>query len=315
MTMQIQIRRDTAANWTAENPTLLVGEVGLETDTGRQKMGDGATAWNTLGYMIIEEPVAGDVIFGDATPKWAKLAKGDNGEVLTLVGGLPAWAAGGGGGVAEADLQFLDNFDDDERHWGWFDDAKNGSIVEAGELLTLSIANTVNGRICDGSVNNGPRCLLGDPGAPFEVKVKLNSYTVNDRTHAGIFITTKSSDANALYWYFFGRAKDSGQPVDGLATWNGNWIQFNAITTMPIYLRFRIVVLGLDVSARCEAAYSIDDISYTLLDTFYLNNLGSEYLYNMIVGIFVRNGCHSATYNAIAAPFEWFKMGRTLGPG
>ena len=30
----ICIRRDTAANWTINNPTMLVGEIGYETDTG-----------------------------------------------------------------------------------------------------------------------------------------------------------------------------------------------------------------------------------------------------------------------------------------
>lgn len=44
-------RRDTAANWTAEDPTLLAGEIGLESDTGYWKVGDGATAWTSLAYV------------------------------------------------------------------------------------------------------------------------------------------------------------------------------------------------------------------------------------------------------------------------
>ena len=44
-------RRDTAANWTAENPTLLAGEIGLESDTGYWKVGNGVTAWNSLAYI------------------------------------------------------------------------------------------------------------------------------------------------------------------------------------------------------------------------------------------------------------------------
>jgi hypothetical protein len=50
MTARLQNRRDTAANWTANNPTLAAGEIGLETDTAKYKMGDGATAWNSLAY-------------------------------------------------------------------------------------------------------------------------------------------------------------------------------------------------------------------------------------------------------------------------
>ena len=47
---QIQLRRDTAANWATENPVLLAGELGLESDTGNAKFGDGTTAWNSLKY-------------------------------------------------------------------------------------------------------------------------------------------------------------------------------------------------------------------------------------------------------------------------
>ena len=48
----IQIRRDTAANWTSANPTLAQGELGVETDTDKVKIGDGSTAWTSLGYLI-----------------------------------------------------------------------------------------------------------------------------------------------------------------------------------------------------------------------------------------------------------------------
>jgi|GEM_PF-4938753 len=46
----IQLRRDTAANWTANNPILADGEPALEKDTGKEKVGDGVTAWNDLPY-------------------------------------------------------------------------------------------------------------------------------------------------------------------------------------------------------------------------------------------------------------------------
>lgn len=47
---RIQLRRDTAAAWTAANPTLAQGEPGFETDTGLLKIGDGTTAWAALSY-------------------------------------------------------------------------------------------------------------------------------------------------------------------------------------------------------------------------------------------------------------------------
>jgi hypothetical protein len=47
---RIQLRRDTAANWTSANPVLAQGEPGLETDTGYFKLGDGVSAWSALAY-------------------------------------------------------------------------------------------------------------------------------------------------------------------------------------------------------------------------------------------------------------------------
>ena len=56
MADQIQLRRDTAANWTSANPILASGEFGLETDTDQFKVGDGTTAWTSLGYGGIQGP-------------------------------------------------------------------------------------------------------------------------------------------------------------------------------------------------------------------------------------------------------------------
>ena len=53
MPVQLQFRRDTAAAWTAANPTLAAGELGLETDTSFYKIGNGSTAWTSLAYGTI----------------------------------------------------------------------------------------------------------------------------------------------------------------------------------------------------------------------------------------------------------------------
>lgn len=47
---QILLRNDVALNWSTVNPILGKGEVGLESDTNKFKVGDGLTAWNELGY-------------------------------------------------------------------------------------------------------------------------------------------------------------------------------------------------------------------------------------------------------------------------
>jgi hypothetical protein len=52
MTARMQQRRDTAANWTSTNPTLASGEIGIETDTYKMKVGTGSTAWTSLPYSV-----------------------------------------------------------------------------------------------------------------------------------------------------------------------------------------------------------------------------------------------------------------------
>ncbi len=62
--VKLQVRRDTAANWTASNPVLAAGEPGLETDTGKVKYGDGVRNWATLPY-------SSGVTLGDTAPPTA----------------------------------------------------------------------------------------------------------------------------------------------------------------------------------------------------------------------------------------------------
>ena len=48
---RIQLKHGLAANWTKNNPVLLAGEMGIETDTLKMKVGDGTTNWSDLGYL------------------------------------------------------------------------------------------------------------------------------------------------------------------------------------------------------------------------------------------------------------------------
>jgi hypothetical protein len=62
MAVKIQMRRDTAAAWTAANPILAAGEMGLETDTTYYKIGNGSTAWNSLAYGSIQGVISNNTI-------------------------------------------------------------------------------------------------------------------------------------------------------------------------------------------------------------------------------------------------------------
>lgn len=76
---RIQVRRGTAAagaaQWTTQ--TLYAGEIGYETDTGRFKIGDGVTQWNTLEYASV---VPSGFIAGSGI----SITKGTNGQDITI---------------------------------------------------------------------------------------------------------------------------------------------------------------------------------------------------------------------------------------
>jgi len=45
------LRRGIAVQWTAEDPVLRPGEPGVESDTGKLKIGNGISRWSELGYL------------------------------------------------------------------------------------------------------------------------------------------------------------------------------------------------------------------------------------------------------------------------
>jgi Major tropism determinant N-terminal domain len=106
MAWRIQFRHDSATNWSTANPTMMQGEMGLELDTGKFKVGNGTQSWNDLPYSS-----------GPAGPAGADGAQGPQGDPTTVnghtgatitldaadVGAVPSAALGADNGVAELD--------------------------------------------------------------------------------------------------------------------------------------------------------------------------------------------------------------------
>ena len=103
MAVKIQMRRDTAAAWTAANPTLAAGEMGLETDTTFYKIGNGSTAWNSLGYGAYNGAISngaitsamiadGTIVAGDIAANAVTTAKILDGNVTADKIASAAWS-------------------------------------------------------------------------------------------------------------------------------------------------------------------------------------------------------------------------------
>lgn len=116
---RFRMRRGLAATWTSRNEVLLEGEYGYEKDTGKVKIGNGATAWNDLPYagagslaelgdVDVETPDDGDVLTYDATAeKWVPEAP-TGGAGIALAGRAADYASLPGGlGSGDAGKAYL----------------------------------------------------------------------------------------------------------------------------------------------------------------------------------------------------------------
>jgi len=149
----IQFRRDTAANWTSNNPTLAAGEIGYETDTEKYKIGDGSTTWTSLGYTTfggipqILIDAKGDLVVGTADNTAGILAVGSDGQHLvadsSAAGGV-SWEANTESVEDIVGAQFVTN----GSHSGiaaTYDDAGDGAIDLNVDDFTITLAGDLSG--------------------------------------------------------------------------------------------------------------------------------------------------------------------------
>jgi hypothetical protein len=80
--VRLQLRADTAANWTTNDPVLLANELGRETDTGKIKIGNGSAAWSSLSYQPFGGQITNADIASNAEIAVSKLADGAARQLL-----------------------------------------------------------------------------------------------------------------------------------------------------------------------------------------------------------------------------------------
>lgn len=84
---RFQLRNDLASAWSEANPVLLKGEMGIEIDTGKIKVGDGTKNWNDLGYSGVDEETIKTIINANrdnVTVKTAEAGQADADVLATI---------------------------------------------------------------------------------------------------------------------------------------------------------------------------------------------------------------------------------------
>ena len=140
----VQFKNGTASAWTSNNITLAKGEIGIEIDTNKMKIGDGVNPWNSLQYF----PASANVFTGATSG-----AAGTSGLV-------PAPAAGDDGKYLKGDGT-----------WGTVDTSNLTDVAELTltgrygyKLNSDSDCRIYHGTADSGSLNAGPLNLTLETG-------------------------------------------------------------------------------------------------------------------------------------------------------
>ena len=147
MPNRIQLRRGISADWTSANPLLAEGEICVELDTGKFKIGDGINYWNDLLYST-----------GPSGPQGSPGAIGSQGP--TGADGLTAYQIAEANGFIGTAAQWLESL---VGHKG---DTGTAATIRVGNVSTgVSIAVTTTGTSQNAYLNfvipQGPQ---GEPG-------------------------------------------------------------------------------------------------------------------------------------------------------
>lgn len=145
----IQLRRDTAANWTSNNPILAEGEPAYETDTLKEKLGDGITAWNSLPYKIfggLETTEFIEQTYANMNELYADQANQTNGAIQFVSDAVDHTKVEIGG---YAYLEYLGTTLGNETDYRLLSseealEVASGSISEPGEVISDIIPVTQN---------------------------------------------------------------------------------------------------------------------------------------------------------------------------
>ncbi len=204
----IKLRRDTAANWDTTNPVLAAGEMGIETDTGLHKFGNGTDAWGLLPYA--------------AASRMLQQVKNASGSSMPK--GSVVYISGATGGDALVTLADADSEATSSKTLGFLAnaiaDGAYGNVIEAGLLSGLNTSAATAGQSVWLSSTAGG-FVFGAPPAKPAHSVYLGVVTRVHATEGEILVKVQNGyELNELH------DVNAGSPTTGqVLQWNGTaWV-------------------------------------------------------------------------------------------
>jgi hypothetical protein len=219
MAYKIQLRRDLASNWTANNPLLKDGEIGIETDTLKFKIGNGSSRWNNLTFYAFKVGSADGVATLDASGKVPLSQLPDqvslDAEALTAV--TNALAGITTTNVAEGLNKYFTNARAIAGVVGSYDTIGSASNAQAAAIASASLdaTNKLNTAVASSStfttnsiaalttsnITEGTKLFFTDARAKSAVAADIQSAVANATiSNLNQFTTSSLSEGTNLYF-------------------------------------------------------------------------------------------------------------------
>lgn len=222
--------------------------------------------------------------------------------------------------VDASNLVYRDLFRDESVHWTWEQwlgaSATGKSITEEDDYIKLDVTATTHAR-WDSSDNEAPKIIIGTPGFPYEIICHLSTWSDNNLSRTGIFLSKNVSGTGADTTLFFHRTRNDGASKDGLQVtrMGAGELAYVGWTDNDAWFRIRVGAIGF-CNSNIVFSYSSDGDSWTDLHTL---TVGVPLTCGFPVSVpDLVTGCYAtnwaATYAAVSAKFDHFEMRRILGP-
>lgn len=237
MTVKVQLRRGTASGWTSANPTLSAGEIGIETDTGKFKIGNGSTSWTSLAYAAVTPSGLSTELSSYVATSTKAQANGvasldSNGDIpvdqipSTIARSADVLALTGGTLTGSLTLNADPSNALHAATKQYVDAVAEGLHVHASARVATTANIDLSTDLENGDTLDGVTLSTGD-----RVLVKNQTAAAEN----GIYVVSSSGAASRASDYNAAGEIDAGDFVfvdQGSTNANTGWTQVNAITTL-----------------------------------------------------------------------------------